>query len=185
MCRTVQALAQIIITGLQMVFRILMTILVMTENLIRMVLQTVYNFMSFLLQIISLVPICVVFIVTARLKCLLCSSGGFPVGRNCDCLISLFIVALILFLLTSTGVVDRIFNSLGYTKMNSRSLLDSSSITEYVSAAVTDAEDASASDYGPGLLEPEGFPPDGSHSSLPDLPPLDNPTSSEFPRRNF
>lgn len=96
-----------------------MTVLLMIENVIRMVLQTMYNFISFMLQMISLIPICCVFLVTARLKCFVCGGGGpCPVNRGgtCDCLMSFFAILIIFFIFRATGVLDKIFYSLGYAK---------------------------------------------------------------------
>nr|XP_034824501.1 uncharacterized protein LOC117982282 [Maniola hyperantus] len=119
MCRTVHAVLQIVICGVQMLVRVFMTIILMLENLIRMILQTLYNFISFLLQMLSLIPICVVFLVTARLKCLMCGGGGpCPVNRGgaCDCLMSAVAIIILFFIFRATGVLDKIFYSLGYAK---------------------------------------------------------------------
>lgn len=96
-----------------------MTVILMIENVIRMVLQTFYNFISFLLQMISLIPICIVFLLTARLKCFMCGGGGpCPVNRGgtCDCLMSFIAIVIIFFIFRATGVLDKIFYSLGYAK---------------------------------------------------------------------
>ncbi|XP_053603105.1 uncharacterized protein LOC128671036 [Plodia interpunctella] len=119
MCRTVHALLQTIICGIQMLVRVFMTVILMIENVIRMLLQTLYNFISFLLQMISLIPICVVFLLTARLKCFMCGGGGpCPVNRGgtCDCLMSLLAFVILFFIFRATGVLDKIFYSLGYAK---------------------------------------------------------------------
>ncbi|XP_041976295.1 uncharacterized protein LOC121731044 [Aricia agestis] len=119
MCRTVHAVLQTLICGVQMLVRVLMTILLMIENLIRMVLQTLYNFISFMLQLLSLIPICVVFLVSARLKCFMCGGGGgCQPGRGgaCDCIMSLVAIVILFFIFKSTGVMDKIFYSMGYAK---------------------------------------------------------------------
>ncbi|XP_026739860.1 uncharacterized protein LOC113502477 isoform X1 [Trichoplusia ni] len=119
MCRTAHALLQTGICGIQMLVRVFMTVILMIENVIRMVLQTFYNFISFLLQMISLIPICIVFLLTARLKCFMCGGGGpCPVNRGgtCDCLMSFIAIVIIFFIFRATGVLDKIFYSLGYAK---------------------------------------------------------------------
>jgi hypothetical protein len=119
MCRTVHAVLQTAICGIQMLVRVFMTIILMIENVIRMLLQTLYNFISFLLQMVSLIPICVVFLLTARLKCFMCGGGGpCPVARGgtCDCLMSGLAFVILFFIFRATGVLDKIFYSLGYTK---------------------------------------------------------------------
>lgn len=97
-----------------------MTVILMIENVIRMLLQTFYNFVSFLLQMISLIPICVVFLLTARLKCFMCGGGGpCPTGARggtCDCVMSFMAVIIIFFIFRATGVLDKVFYSLGYAK---------------------------------------------------------------------
>lgn len=121
MCRTAQALIQTMICTVQMMVRVFMTIILMIENLVRMILQTLYNFVSFVMQIISLIPICVVFMVTARLKCFMCGGGGgCPVGRGgtCDCVMSALAFVIIFLIFRVTGVLDKIFYNLGYAKTN-------------------------------------------------------------------
>ncbi|PZC79273.1 hypothetical protein B5X24_HaOG216539 [Helicoverpa armigera] len=119
MCRTIHAMLQTIICAIQMFVRIFMTIILMIENVIRMVLQTLYNFLSFLLQMVSLLPICCVFLLTSKLKCLICGGGGgaCPGGKGggiCDCLLSAIAFAIIFFILRATGTLDKIFLKLGY-----------------------------------------------------------------------
>ncbi|XP_045446353.1 uncharacterized protein LOC123654497 [Melitaea cinxia] len=119
MCRTLHAVLQTAICGIQMLVRVFMTIILMIENLIRMILQTLYNFVSFVLQMLSLIPICVVFLLTARLKCFMCGGGGpCPVNRGgaCDCVMSGLAIIILFFIFRATGVLDKIFYSLGYAK---------------------------------------------------------------------
>lgn len=68
---------------------------------------------------ISLIPICCVFLLTARLKCFVCGGGGpCPVNRGgtCDCIMSFFAILIIFFIFRATGVLDKIFYALGYAK---------------------------------------------------------------------
>lgn len=120
MCRTAHAVLSTVICGIQMLVRVFMTVILMIENVIRMILQTLYNFISFVLQMISLIPICVVFLLTARLKCFMCGGGGpCPVGGRggtCDCIMSFMAIVIIFFIFRATGVLDKVFYALGYTK---------------------------------------------------------------------
>ncbi|XP_049866272.1 uncharacterized protein LOC126366971 [Pectinophora gossypiella] len=122
MCRTIHAVISTVICGIQMLVRVFMTTILMLENVIRMLLQTLYNFISFFLQMISLIPICVVFLLTARLKCFMCGGGGpCPVNRGgaCDCLMSLFAIIILFLIFRATGVLDKIFYTIGYAKATS------------------------------------------------------------------
>lgn len=110
-----------VICMIQMFVRVLMTVFLMVENLIRMFLQTIYNTLSFVLQIISLLPICCVILLTARMKCFMCGGGGgCPTkstgGGGCDCLMSLLALTILFFIFRATGVLDKIFFTLGYAK---------------------------------------------------------------------
>ncbi|KAJ2948233.1 hypothetical protein O0L34_g7461 [Tuta absoluta] len=119
MCRTAHAVLSVLICGIQMLVRVFMTTILMLENIFRMILQTFYNFLSFMLQLLSLIPICCVFLVTSRLKCFMCGGGGpCPVSRGgaCDCLMSLFAIIILFFIFRATGVLDKIFFSIGYAK---------------------------------------------------------------------
>ncbi|XP_028026749.1 uncharacterized protein LOC114240392 [Bombyx mandarina] len=119
MCRTAHAILQTAICGVQMLVRVFMTVILMLENVIRMVLQTSYNFISFMLQMISLIPICVVFLLTARLKCFMCGGGGpCPVNKGgaCDCLMSAVAIVILFIIFRATGVLDKMLYSIGYVK---------------------------------------------------------------------
>ncbi|XP_023939011.2 uncharacterized protein LOC112046559 [Bicyclus anynana] len=121
MCHSIYSLLQTLVCGLQMLSRVFMTTILMIENLLRLILQTLYNFVSFVLQLLSLIPICAVFLVAARLKCFVCGGGGAcPVnnrgGGACDCLMSAVAIIIMFFIFRATGVLDKIFYSLGYTK---------------------------------------------------------------------
>ncbi|CAH0700148.1 unnamed protein product [Spodoptera exigua] len=69
---------------------------------------------------ISLIPICLVFLLTSRLKCLFCGggTGACPGNRGgaADCFMSFLAILIIFFIFRATGVLDKIFYSLGYTK---------------------------------------------------------------------
>ncbi|XP_049866271.1 uncharacterized protein LOC126366970 [Pectinophora gossypiella] len=122
MCRTVHALLSTVICGTQMLVRVFMTTILMLENIIRMIMQTLYNFISFMLQMVSLIPICVVFLLTARMKCFMCGGGGpCPVNRGgaCDCLMSVFAIIILFLIFRATGVLDKIFYTIGYAKATS------------------------------------------------------------------
>lgn len=119
MCRTLHSVLQSGICAIQMLVRIFITVVLMIENLIRMILQTFYNFISFMLQMVSLLPICVVFLVTSRLKCFMCGGGGpcqIQSGGGCDCLMSAVAIIIVFFILRATGLLDKIFYKLGYAK---------------------------------------------------------------------
>lgn len=106
----------------------------MLENLIRMVLQTVYNFISFILQLLSLLPICIVILCTAKMKFFMCSKGGGCPRRNelgiCDCLMSLVALTILFFIFRVTGVLDKIFKQLGYVKASTNST-NSTNVTKF------------------------------------------------------
>lgn len=119
MCRTCHALLQTFICSAQMFVRIIMLILMMIENLLKLFLQTFYNFCSIVLQIVSLLPVCLVFLLTSRIKCLLCGGSGACAAQRsgrCDCVMSLITLIVLFFILKSTGHLDKALKTLGYTK---------------------------------------------------------------------
>ncbi|KOB76544.1 Uncharacterized protein OBRU01_05566 [Operophtera brumata] len=128
MCRTLCSLVQSVICLVQMVVRIFMTVVLMIESLIRMILQTLYNFISFVLQLISLIPICIVFLLSSRLKCFLCSGGGGCGGCGgagggggpCDCIIAIIAIYILYLIFKSTGTLDKLMAKLGYTQANTK-----------------------------------------------------------------
>ncbi|CAH2075501.1 unnamed protein product, partial [Iphiclides podalirius] len=124
MCRTIQGILQSLICTLQMVTRIFMTFLLMIENMIRMLLQSLYNFISTLLQILSLIPICCVFLLTAKLKCLLCGGGGGGCGGGgggggvVGCFFSLLFFITFFQATQHFNLVDKMLMRAGYEKKN-------------------------------------------------------------------
>lgn len=106
----------------------------MLENLIRMVLQTVYNFISFILQLLSLLPICIVILCTAKMKFFMCSKGGGCPPRNelgiCNCLMCLVALTILFYIFRVTGVLDNIFKKLGYVKASTNST-NSTNVTKF------------------------------------------------------
>ncbi|XP_013135713.1 PREDICTED: uncharacterized protein LOC106101131 [Papilio polytes] len=122
MCRTVQSLIQTVICALQMITRIFMTVLLMIENMIRMLLQSIYNFISTILQIISLIPICCIFMLTAKMRCLLCGGGGGGCGGGggggfVGCFLSALFFIFLFKALRSYGLADKFMARLGYSRV--------------------------------------------------------------------
>lgn len=132
MCRVLHSIFQAVVCVIQMVLRVVTTVVLAVENMIRMILQTFYNFVSFALQLISLIPICFVFLLTARLKCFMCGSagGGFNNGRGgiCDCLIAIVAICLLYYILRATGNLDKILNEFGYVKSQNATTLPDNAI---------------------------------------------------------
>lgn len=126
MCRTIVNIFQSIGCLMQLFVRIFMTIVLMAENLIRMILQSIYNLLSVLFQLLSLIPICCVFLVTSKIKCALCGGGGGCAGArggNCDYFMSIVALVILFFIFRATGVIDKVFYKLGYSKTESEKYL--------------------------------------------------------------
>ncbi|XP_013177783.1 PREDICTED: uncharacterized protein LOC106125220 [Papilio xuthus] len=122
MCRTIQSLIQTVICALQMITRIFMTVLLMIENMIRMLLQSIYNFISTILQIISLIPICCIFMLTAKMRCLLCGGGGGGCGGGggggfVGCFLSVIFFIFLFKALRHYGLADKFMARLGYSRV--------------------------------------------------------------------
>ncbi|PZC79274.1 hypothetical protein B5X24_HaOG216540 [Helicoverpa armigera] len=121
MCRTLGALLQTCICGAQMIVRIFMILLMMIENILKLLLTTLYNFLSIILQIVSMLPVCLVFLLTSKLKCLFCGGCGCPGaggGAIGNCIATAITLVAAYFILKNTGMLDLIFIYLGYTKKN-------------------------------------------------------------------
>ncbi|KAF9812857.1 hypothetical protein SFRURICE_002476 [Spodoptera frugiperda] len=78
LCRSPRpnAMIQSLICACQMLVRVFMVSIMMLENLLKLILNSFYNFVSIILQMISLLPICFVFVVTAKVKSMVCGGGG-------------------------------------------------------------------------------------------------------------
>lgn len=123
MCRTAEALVQTCVCGAQMIVRIVMIVLMMVENLLKLFLQSFYNICSIVLQIISILPVCLVFVLTSKLKCLICGGGGGGGGCNAaqrtagsDCVMTLLVLIILYYVMKANGMLDNLFTNLGYSK---------------------------------------------------------------------
>lgn len=99
---------------------------------------------------ISLVPICVVFLLTARLKCFMCGGGGpCPVNRGgtCDCLMSLLAIIILFFIFRATGVLDKIFYNIGYAKAPTKVAKFVPTPGEITECSRNDSETETTTDY--------------------------------------
>lgn len=120
MCQTILMFLHTIVCAFQMIVRMILTVLLMVENLIRMFLQSIYNFFSFFFQMLSLIPICCIFIITARCKSLICGCGGgcgSNNGAGCNCIIGILGMIFFYVLFDSLGMIDDIMKALGYTRV--------------------------------------------------------------------
>lgn len=109
----------LILCLLESIVRVTVTILLMLDSIFRMLLYNVYNLLSVFCQICSILPLCVVFIVTSKLKCLLCNRSNICCAgaqANCPLLTSLTTILVLYFVFYAFGAVDSIFNVLGYVK---------------------------------------------------------------------
>lgn len=117
MCRTIQSCLQTFVCMFQMLIRILMTTVLMFENLLRLFMQTVYNMLSFIAQLLSLIPICCVFVLTSKMKGMICgtkSAGGQSGGGMCDCVLSTLMLVVVFHIFKEMGVLDIIMVKIGY-----------------------------------------------------------------------
>lgn len=74
---------------------------------------------SFVLQLLSLLPICCIVLLTSRLKCFMCGGGGGCAtrsGGSCDCMMSFMAVVILFLIFRATGLLDKLFFKLGYAK---------------------------------------------------------------------
>ena len=86
-----------IVCTLQTASRIIITILLATEDLIRMIIQTIHNYVSMCLQCIAILPMCMAFCCVN--KCChshIFDTGCYPRGHNCGCTLALLVVVIII-----------------------------------------------------------------------------------------
>lgn len=97
--------------------------LLMIDSIVRMLLYNLYGVFSVLCQICSILPLCIVFIVTSKLKCFICnrsnicyagSQGQCPILRLFSTIIFFYIVFY------AIGALDSFFSVLGYVKENQK-----------------------------------------------------------------
>lgn len=132
MCSTLHSVSQSCECLVQLFVRTFMTIALMIESLVRVILQTIYNLVSFIFQLISLLPICCVFLVTSKIKCSICGGGGGCAatrGGSCDCIVTIVTLIIVVLIFRATGILDKILYRLGYIKPDSGKLL-SDTVTE-------------------------------------------------------
>lgn len=109
----------IIFCFFEAIVRIFTTILLMFDNMIRMFLYNLYNILSVFCQICSVLPLCMVIIITSNLKCLICNRSNICCAGaqgQCPLLTSLVMLIVLYFVLDAFHGLDRVFNALGYVK---------------------------------------------------------------------
>lgn len=101
------------------IVRIITTILLMMDSMIRMCLYNLYSIFSVCCQIFSAAPLCIVFIVTSNLKCLLCNRSNICCAGSqaqCPLLTTLTTILILIIVLYSSSTLDPILNELGYVR---------------------------------------------------------------------
>lgn len=118
MCNAAHSIVNSCECLIQLFIRTLMTFALMMENMVRLILQTIYNLLSFLIQLISLIPVCCVFLITSKLRCVFCGGGGGCASRggSCDCVMTILALLILFLIFRATGILDKILHKLGYTK---------------------------------------------------------------------
>lgn len=106
------------------IFRTLLTIITITENLIKLILQSLYTFISTIFQAISLLPMCLVFILTSNLRGI-CFGGGL-FGSRSNPFLTIVLIVIILYLLLNGSFLESLLKKMGYTKMPQVSTLSDS-----------------------------------------------------------
>lgn len=103
----------------------------MTYTLIQMLLYNVYGIISVFCQLCSVLPLCIVFIITSKLKCLLCNHSNVCCAGaqgHCPLLTSLIMILVLYSVFYAFGALDSTFSLLGYVKKSThtRSLTEPS-----------------------------------------------------------
>lgn len=111
----------LIICLLNSIIETLITVYLMIDGLIRMSLFNLYNILVVFCQICSVLPICMVFIITSKMKCLLCDRSNICCAGTqgqCPLLTSLCLLVALYFVLDHLGAVDPILSKIGYVKQH-------------------------------------------------------------------
>lgn len=102
---------------LQGIYRIALILVLMFENIVRMFMFNIYNIISTFCQICSVLPICMVFIITSNLKCIICNRSNVCCAGSqgqCPILASLVTLVVLYFVLDALHILDPILKTLGY-----------------------------------------------------------------------
>lgn len=125
MCYILFAIVNIINSLLHLIFKTIMTIFAMFELLIKTVLQIIFNSLLMILQLLSVIPVCCAFIITSKLKCLVCRRGpacSIIRGGFSELILSLILFSIIILILRLTGVLDTLLKPLGYVNKGPKKL---------------------------------------------------------------
>lgn len=118
---------------LQGIYRIATILVLMVDNIIRMVMFNIYNIISAFCQICSVLPLCMVFIITSNLKCILCNRSNIcctGTQAQCPILASLVTLTVLYFVFYAFNGLDPIFKILGYVKKDHMNIVNSENKTE-------------------------------------------------------
>lgn len=110
-------------------FRTVFTILLMADGLIRMLLYNLYNIFSVFCQLCSVLPLCIVFLATSKLKCFLCNRSNICYAgaqARCPFFTSLTTIVVLYIVFNAFGVLGPILKVLGYVKASNETRFDES-----------------------------------------------------------
>lgn len=106
---------------LKAIARMFMTTVLATEAIFRKIIESVYNFISFVLQLVTFIPMMLFFCVAMKVRGL-CTSCRFQKPLLsfifCECLMSALFIALLIFTLSLSGHLDTILMYFRYWRGN-------------------------------------------------------------------
>lgn len=96
--------------------RIFTTIIIMCDNTIRMCMFNTYNIISASCQVCSVLPLCLIFVLTSNLKCILCNRSNICCAEGQSPffgVLLLLVIIYVVFFYASNGF-EKIITFLGY-----------------------------------------------------------------------
>lgn len=99
----VSLLVMPIFCTLETILRIIMTIVLAAEDLLRLVIQTIHSWVTIILHVVAVIPLWFMFCCSQKCFCSplcapsRCSPGCYPMGNNCGCI--LFLTMTLVFIL--------------------------------------------------------------------------------------
>lgn len=99
-------------------YRLCVTIFLMLDNIIRMFLFNTYDILTVCCQICSVIPILMVFILTTKLKCVICNRSNICAAGygQCPMIATLCFLVFLYYVFNAFNAVDPFFKMLGYVK---------------------------------------------------------------------
>ncbi|KAJ8731812.1 hypothetical protein PYW08_014542 [Mythimna loreyi] len=118
MCYYLPALVMPIFCTIQTILRLLTTVALAIEDILRLTIQAIHSWITTILHTVGIIPLCCVYCFTQKCLCsqicsTSCSPACYPMRSNCGCILFLTMTLVFIFVYLFTDWWEDVFATLG------------------------------------------------------------------------